>query len=55
MATNNTIRTVIANAALKGNNIHQLDVKTAFFNANLSEEIFIEIPDGHREQPGKFP
>ena len=54
VTTNDTIRTVLAHAAFKGNHIHQLDVKTAFLNANLSEEIFIEIPDGHKEQPGKI-
>ena len=46
--------TTNAHAAFKGNHIHQLDVKTVFLNANLSEEIFIEIPDGHKEQPGKI-
>ena len=54
VTTNDTIRTVIANAAFKGNHIHKLDIKTALLNANLSVEIFIEIPEGHKELPGKI-
>lgn len=41
-----TIRMVIAIAALKGWYVHQLDVKSAFLNGDLSEEIYVEQPRG---------
>ena len=47
VTTNDTIRTVLAHAAFKGNHIHQLDVQTAFLNANLSEEIFSQPGTGY--------
>ncbi|XP_070026089.1 secreted RxLR effector protein 161-like [Nicotiana sylvestris] len=33
-------------AAVYGLEIHQMDVKTTFFNGNLEEEIYIEQPEG---------
>ena len=54
VTTNGHNSNCVCSCCFKGNHIHQLDVKTAFLNANLSEEIFIEIPDGHKEQPGKI-
>ncbi|KAD4385282.1 hypothetical protein E3N88_25450 [Mikania micrantha] len=41
-----TIRVVIAVAAHHGWELHQLDVKTAFLNGDLTEEIYIHQPDG---------
>ena len=41
-----TIRMVLALAAQKGWVIHQMDVKLAFLNAYLEEEIFVEQPEG---------
>ncbi|KAJ9547348.1 hypothetical protein OSB04_019891 [Centaurea solstitialis] len=41
-----TIRTLIAISALKGLYIHQMDVKTAFLNGYLNEEIYLEQPEG---------
>nr|KYP39031.1 Retrovirus-related Pol polyprotein from transposon TNT 1-94 [Cajanus cajan] len=41
-----TIRALIALAAHKGWNIHQLDVKSAFLNGILEEEIYVEQPPG---------
>ena len=41
-----TIRTVIALAAKKGWKLHQLDVKYAFLNGMLEEEVFGEQPKG---------
>nr|KAJ0201752.1 hypothetical protein LSAT_V11C600334860 [Lactuca sativa] len=41
-----SIRTLIAVSALKGLYIHQMDVKTAFLNGYLKEEIYLEQPEG---------
>nr|KYP76790.1 Retrovirus-related Pol polyprotein from transposon TNT 1-94 [Cajanus cajan] len=41
-----TIRALIALAAEKGWNIYQLDVKSAFLNGVLQEEIYVEQPQG---------
>ncbi|WVZ15253.1 hypothetical protein V8G54_012819 [Vigna mungo] len=41
-----TIRLLLALAAQKGWLIHQLDVKSAFLNGYLEEEIFVEQPEG---------
>ena len=41
-----TIRMLLALAAQKGWNIHQMDVKSAFLNGYLEEEIFVEQPEG---------
>ena len=37
---------LIALAAVYGLEIHQMDVKTAFLNGELDEEIYIEQPEG---------
>ena len=39
-----TVRAVIAKAASSNQHIHQVDVNITFLNADLKEEIFIEIP-----------
>ncbi|KAL0373734.1 UNVERIFIED_CONTAM: Retrovirus-related Pol polyprotein from transposon TNT 1-94 [Sesamum radiatum] len=41
-----TIRTLIALSAIYGLIIHQMDVKTAFLNGDLKEEIYMEQPEG---------
>ncbi|KAD3068312.1 hypothetical protein E3N88_36192 [Mikania micrantha] len=41
-----TIRVVIATAAHRGWELHQLDVKTAFLNGDLTEEIYVQQPEG---------
>ena len=41
-----TIRVLIAWAAIKWLVIHQMDVKTNFLNGDLTEEIYIEKPEG---------
>jgi hypothetical protein len=40
---------VISIAAHHGWNIHQLDVKMAFLNGNLKEEVYIRHPQGFLE------
>ena len=41
-----SIRMIIAIAALRDLEIHQMDVKTAFLNGDLNEEIYMEQPEG---------
>jgi hypothetical protein len=41
-----TIRTLIALASIYNFEIHQMDVKTAFLNGELEEEIYIHQPEG---------
>ena len=41
-----TIRMVFALATKNGWTIHQMDVKSAFLNGYLEEEIFMEQPEG---------
>ncbi|GJZ61646.1 retrovirus-related pol polyprotein from transposon TNT 1-94 [Tanacetum coccineum] len=41
-----SIRTLIAISTVKGLYIHQMDVKTAFSNGYLNEEIYVEQPEG---------
>ena len=40
-----SIRMLIAIAVLHNLDIHQMDVKTAFLNGELSEEIYMEQPE----------
>jgi hypothetical protein len=46
----NSIRTLIAWAANASMKIHQMDVKTAFLNGELKEEIYMQQPDGFVER-----
>ncbi|CAL8078783.1 unnamed protein product, partial [Prunus armeniaca] len=41
-----TIRTLIALAAQKGWQLYQLDVKSAFLNGVLEEEVYVDQPEG---------
>ena len=41
-----TIRTIISLAAVFGWKLHQMDVKTTFFNGKIEEEVYIEQPEG---------
>ena len=42
----NSIRMVLAIAALWNLEVHQMDVKTAFLNGDLDKEIYMEHPKG---------
>ena len=46
-----SIRMILAIAALRKLDVHQMDVKTAFLNGDLQEEIYIKQPEGF-EVPG---
>src|SRR6187455_3176970 len=41
-----TIRVLLSLAASYGLLVHQMDVKTAFLNGELDEEIYMDQPDG---------
>ncbi|XP_075499434.1 uncharacterized protein LOC142537833 [Primulina tabacum] len=41
-----SIRVILAIAALRNLEVHQMDVKTAFLNGDLEEEVYMEQPDG---------
>ena len=47
-----TIRVLLALAAVFGWEVHHLDVKSAFLNGEISEEIYVKQPEGY-EIPGK--
>ena len=42
----NSIRIVLAIAALRNLEVHQMDVKTIFLNEDLDEKIYMEQPEG---------
>ena len=48
-----SIRIVLALSALFGYKVHQMDVDTAFLNAELKEEVYIEAPPGYSLPPGR--
>ncbi len=45
-----SIRCVLALAAIEDMEIHQIDVKIAFFNGDLEEEIYMEQPEGFTQE-----
>ena len=42
----NSIRMVLVISTLRNCEVHQMDVKTAFLNGDLDEEIYMEKPEG---------
>ena len=45
VARYSSIRTIISLATEMGWRVHQMDIKTAFFNGMIQEEVFIEQPE----------
>jgi hypothetical protein len=41
-----TVRLLIALAAQRGWNVHHMDVKSAFLNGELEEEVYVHQPPG---------
>jgi hypothetical protein len=48
-----SIRCILTLAALEDMEIHQMDMKTAFLNGELEEEIYMEEPQGFVHQGGE--
>ncbi|GJR86263.1 retrovirus-related pol polyprotein from transposon TNT 1-94 [Tanacetum coccineum] len=44
------IRILLANAASKNRIVYQIDVKTAFLNGELKEEVYVSQPEGFVDQ-----
>lgn len=49
VVSHTTIRTFLTFAAITNMQVHQLDVKTAFLNGELTEDIFVDPPPGMTE------
>jgi hypothetical protein len=49
-----TLRTMLAVAASKEYTLRQMDVKTAFLNADVEEEIYMRLPKGCGDNTGKI-
>ena len=47
------VRTLLAYAAYKGFKVYQMDVKSAFLNGILEEEVYIEQPEGFVDDNNK--
>ena len=47
-----TVRTLLAAAASQDLEIHQLDIKTAFLNGTIEEEVWIQQPPGYSTDDG---
>ena len=47
VARMDTIRTILAIAAQKKWPVHEMDVKSAFLNGYLEEEVYVEQPQGY--------
>jgi hypothetical protein len=44
-----TIRNLLAQAAARGSVIHQADVKNAYLNAEIKEDIYVELPPSYTD------
>ena len=53
MARITSVRTLLAIAASKRWGLHQMDVKNAFLNGDLEEEVYMKPPPGYDHPPNK--
>jgi len=49
-----TIRIITSIAAKNNYNIHQLDIKAAYLNVKLNEDMYMELPEGDDHQGMKY-
>jgi hypothetical protein len=42
-----SVRAILANAASQGWEIHQIDVKNMYLNAELNEDVYMRPPPGY--------
>jgi len=49
-----SLRIITSIAAQQNYNIHQLDIKTAYLNADLNETIYIKVPEGYYNNKNGF-
>ena len=54
MARLSSVMTLITVSAARKWPLFQMDVKNAFFNGELSEEVYMKLPPGYSHPPG-FP
>jgi hypothetical protein len=47
VGSSSALRVLMARAAEEGWHIHQIDFKQAFLNATLTEDVYLEIPEGY--------
>nr|GEU54259.1 zinc finger, CCHC-type [Tanacetum cinerariifolium] len=45
-----TVRVILALAGLNGWRVHHLDVKSAFLNEKLEEEVYVSQPEGYKKE-----
>ena len=49
-----TLRMLLAIVAAEDMELHQLDIKTAFLDGNIEEDIYLQQPPGYSEGPGSL-
>ena len=49
-----TLRTLLAAVAANNTELHQLDIKTAFLNGTIEEDIYLQQPPGYTEGPNNL-